>query len=135
MSEVELIFVHIKSSEHKMTSPFDEKRECKLFSSLLQDLAQGPSAFALLNSSAQIDIESMAWNVVPENVKDKAIGIGAQLIHGTDNNRNAIILGWNVQFKLIRIVEPKRTWCVISADTNDPSSQQKIAQENVRPIF
>jgi hypothetical protein len=118
-----------------MTSTFDEKRECKLFSSLLQYLAQGTSAFALLNSSAQIDIESMAWNIVPENVKDEAIRIGAQLIRGADNNRNAPILGWNMQFKLIRIVDPKRTWSVISADTDDPSFQQKIAQENVLPIF
>src|SRR5712691_7492936 len=102
-----------------MTSHFDEKRECKLFSSLLRDLVQGPSAFALLNSSAQVDIESMAWNTVPENVKNGAIRIGAELIRSAGRVRDEALLGWTLQFKLIQIVDPKRTWCVISADTAD----------------
>jgi hypothetical protein len=118
-----------------MTSHFDGKRECKLFSSLLRELAQGPSAFTLLNSSAQVDIESMAWNIVPENVRDRAIRVGEKLIRQAGNRQDENIQGWTLQFKLIKIVDPDGTWCVISANTDNSDFQAQLAREDVRPIF
>ncbi|TYL90842.1 hypothetical protein FXB40_29880 [Bradyrhizobium rifense] len=108
--------------------------ECKLFSSLLHDLVES-SAFALLNSSAQVDIESIGWDVVPAGVKNQALGMGANLMNGISQVRAATVGGWDIQCNLIQIVSPGKTWCVILAKTFDPISLQKIAREDAGPIY
>jgi hypothetical protein len=50
------------------------ERECRLFGDLCQALAEGPSrAFAILNSQGEVDIESMAWSVVPRDIQSQAL--------------------------------------------------------------
>jgi len=115
----------------KMTS----QRECKLFSPLLQHLAKGSSAFAILNSSAQVDIESMAWSAVPDDVRQMAVDIGSKLIAaGASGSRKETILGWTAHFSMI-VVVPTFRWCAITAATDDPELAQPLATEDTRPIF
>lgn len=111
--------------------------ECKLFSSLLHYLTEEPGAFALLNSSAEVDIESMAWSAVPQDLREQAIGAGSKLVSsaGRPNQWSGVIQGWKLRCKTIAIIEPEQTWCVISAAPSEAESQVRVAREDARPIF
>ena len=108
----------------------------KLFASLLHYLKEGSSMFAIVDSAGQVDIEAMAWDVVPKEVKEKAMQRGADFSRlAKADDHDQAILGWNVHFKLIQIVDPPGRWCVISTDSDDPKYVRDFARENTRPIF
>ena len=53
----------------------------KLFQGqLLERLMREPSAFAIVNSSGDVDIESMAWSQVPPGVQAAAMEIARRML-------------------------------------------------------
>jgi hypothetical protein len=110
-------------------------RECKLFSLLLHYL-KGRSASAMLNSRGEVDIEFMGWSAVPQAVKEQAIRIGADFQNqAAADCLDQTILGWKIEFRLVRFADLPATWCVISASSAEHTCLRDIAHEDARPIF
>ena len=104
-------------------------REVKLFGELCRQLGEGPRSFAILNSQGQVEIESMAWSVVPNGIKQAILTWAANPAEAWEPKEN-----WAASRKEIQFADAEG-WCVAWAETTDPHYLEEIAREEMRPIF
>jgi hypothetical protein len=110
-------------------------RECKLFSDLCEYLATAPSAYAILDSTGRVDIESMGWTAVPPEIKTRAVEIAQSLIQsGRMDPWEGMVDGWRVAVKFIGEADGK-FWCLLTIKTNDPIHAANIAHEATRLLL
>ena len=115
--------------------PLASGRECRLFSDLSRALVEGPSsAFAILNSLGEVDIESMSWSVVPRDIQSRVLSDTDWMIFAGEIYPSKTIGIWTVWRKLILFAEAK-PWCVVWINTHDPDYAQQMVREETRPIF
>jgi hypothetical protein len=103
--------------------------EVKLFGELCRQLGGGPNCFAILNSQGQVEIESMAWSVVPRDIKQAILTWAANPAEAWEPKEN-----WAASRKAIQFADAKG-WCVVWAETTDPRYLEEIAREEMRPTF
>jgi hypothetical protein len=114
-------------------------RECKLFTHLAAYLAKGPSAFVVLNSLHQVDIESFGWSVVPENVREVTLREIARRAALTDDEGSALTLsisaeGWRIRCDPISLDGKVVSW-VVSVEPSNAARQREIASADTRPLM
>jgi hypothetical protein len=114
-------------------------RECRLFGDLCEALANGPSrAFAILNSQREVDIESMAWSVVPGNIQLQALDDAGWKGFDTETQTYPpkAIGKWTAWRRPIRFVSDNpMTWWVVWIKSDDLDDMKKIGSEETRVEF
>jgi len=106
----------------------------KLFNQLLERLMREPSAFAIVNSAGDVDIESMAWSQVPPGVQAAAMEMAQRMLAAREvsvDRREAV---HNCELHIALITVDNKRWAMVSAASQDPVLQQKFAREDVHPL-
>jgi hypothetical protein len=161
-SKIEFLPTKVTISAPQKTDPSPEParelatqevlRECKLFGQLLHYLAEGSPAFVILNSLGRIDLESVSWSAIPEDVQKNAVLNAANWMSSdkTLSSWSGSIGEWNVRRTLVvspaQRENPGKTsskarlrLCVVSLDPR-PSTVtaatylKSIIMEDTRPL-
>jgi hypothetical protein len=112
-------------------------RECKLFSKLLEHLANGPRAFVVLNSQRQIDLESLGWSALPHDIQQRAVSEASLWMSGRTEYRWSGPVGndWTVQRTIIQPDADSGTrWCTIGVAPRNLSYQSEISRKDSEPF-
>ena len=79
-SELRGILQGITKSQISSQNEVANMSKFKLFNQLLERLMREPSAFAIVNSAGDVDIESMAWSQVPAGVQAAAMEMAQRML-------------------------------------------------------
>lgn len=112
-------------------------RECRLFKQLSDFLSGRSPAFAILNSHGVVDIESMCWQAVPDDVRQSAVSSAPQYqSQHRDSPISWMIESWTIKCRPIFLTDGKElTWLVIEIYNDDPEYIRRFAYEDQRPRF
>ena len=110
------------------------KRECRLFGRLVEKLGKGPSAYAILNSESDVDIESMGWSQLPSEVRMTAVDMASRLISSDriETVRRETLRDCVLDIGIITVDDTR--WGLISVKPRDQTLLRSIAHECTRPI-
>jgi hypothetical protein len=114
---------------------FRSARECKLFGKLLEHLARGPIAFAVLNSKGHVDIESLGWSAVPIDIRAQAVsGASKWMSSHKADQRTGAIAGWSV-LRTAFAFGNGVAGCVVALNPRDVIQLSHIGREDTTPLL
>lgn len=119
------------------------KGECKLFGTLLTLLQKEPSAYAILNSRGDVDIQSMGWPQLPPGDRASAVEMARGMMGlGTSQRRASKKVEYERKETVgdckihvgIIIVGTSMHWAMVSVASQDPAVQRLVAREETHPL-
>lgn len=115
-----------------------QKQQFKIFHSFSCHIAKNDvNTFALLSSDGEIQLESISWSAVPENVRRSAIAIPREWSAKADpphRDWTGSIGKWKVRVGTIIIPASDERWYLVSVNTQDPNYQRAISHLETAPL-
>lgn len=100
-------------------------------------LVKGPHPFAIVDSGGHLELESISWKVVPEDVQKRAVSEAAKWIaspEATDNGWSGNFGRWKLQVNQIDF-KHGNCWYVVAASSDDREDQSEIAEAETDSPF